>query len=457
MPLSRRDILRVNHMRSMMNKKNIWKLFYLFNWAVIAFFWFKSSGYLFSEGPSSMLIAFGRLAGFVGAYMILLQFFLMGRMPWLEGVFGLDVLSRVHQANGKWGIVFLILHGPLLSLGYSGVSGVSVWAQFLDFIQNYDDVFEALIGLILFLVVVVTSLYIVRSRVRYEAWYAVHLIAYLAVFFSFGHQIEVGSSLTESSVFYLYWVGLYAVVFASHIVFRFIRPTYFFMRHRFEVVRVVRESPTAVSVYMTGQDLLRFPVKPGQFMIFRFFAKGFWWQAHPFSLSKVPHGNELRITVKELGDFTERIKDLPVGTKVFIDGPYGVFTDLFGVSSKVLFVAGGIGITPIRSLMEEMLAKGKNVVLLYGNKTANDIVFKGELDELSQRYGSRILYVVSDDPAYGGEKGRIDEEKVRRLVPDYCDREVYVCGPVPMMDSVIALVKKLGVDPVRIHYEKFSF
>lgn len=436
--------------------KLIWHFILWANWAIILIFWFQGSGMLLTQGLPNLLIAFGRLAGLVAAYTILQQFFFMGRLPWLERVFGLDRLARLHQRNGKLGFFFLIVHPILLIVGYRSLAGIGLWQQLISFLTDYQYVMWAMIGLALFMIVIGTSIHIARSRLRYESWYFVHLLAYGAVFFSFFHQIKIGPDLLVSNFFYSYWIALYIAVFASHLTFRFARPVYLFFRHRFIVTGIERESPSTVSVYLSGKELDKFRIQPGQFMIMRFFTRGLWWQAHPFSLSLVPNGTRLRITVKELGDFTRTLKDLKEGTKVMIDGPYGVFTDLFSVSPKVLMIAGGIGITPIRSLAEQMLAKGKDVVLLYGNKTANDIVFKDELAVLEQKYQAKVAHVISDEPGYQGEKGYIDEEKLRRLVPDLPSREVYLCGPVPMMEALVIMLQKLGVGKHRIHYEKFS-
>ncbi len=386
----------------------------------------------------------------------MLQFFFMGRMPWLERVFGLDALSRIHRANGKRAFWFLVAHPILIIAGYSLNTGLSFWGQYLELFTQFPHIRLATLGSVLFLIVYGTSVYTVVLRLKYESWYFVHLTAYLAVFASFWHQFSLGTDLLDNRIFYGYWVALYIAVFASHLVFRFLRPWYLYQRHQFRVARLERESPEAVSVYISGKNLDRFPVQPGQFMIFRFLTRGLWWQAHPFSLSMVPNGRELRITVKELGDFTKIVRNLAIGAKVLIDGPYGVFTDLFSVSSRVLLIAGGIGITPIRSLAEQMLAKGKDVAVLYANKTTDGIVFKKELEALKERYPARIIHVISEQPDYAGERGRIDQEKIVRLVPDVASREVYLCGPPPMMDSLIGILRGLGLAPERIHYEKFE-
>lgn len=436
--------------------KNIWKIIYYLNWAVIFGFWGSNLGGVFEGGAVGILAAFGRLAGLVAAYMILLQFFFMGRTPYLERVFGLDKLSRIHHTNGQWGFLFLILHPILLIWAGKDFLGNSFFAQTKLVLMSSWQMMLAGAGLLLFITVVVTSINISRRRLKYESWYFVHLLAYLAVFGSFWHQIAIGTDLLSSQVFYWYWIGLYAFVFSNHIVFRFARPIYRFFRHQFFVERVVKENYNTVSIYIGGRHLEKFNVHAGQFMILRFLKKGYWSQAHPFSMSILPDGKQLRVTIKNVGDFTAKVQEISMGTKVFIDGPYGVFTDLFGVSEKVLMIAGGIGITPIRSLMERLLQKGKEVTLLYSTRTEADIVFRREMDEVAAKYGGKVVYVVSDEPGFTGEKGRLDQEKIKALVPDVDAREVFLCGPPPMMEAVIGSLKSLGVSLSKIHFEKFS-
>lgn len=437
-------------------KKLMWVGFLALNLMTIGFYWWQGSGFLLFDGLPTALMALGRLMGLVASLTVLLQFLFMGRMPWLERTFGLDNLAKVHKTNGKLTLLFLVLHPLLLTLGYGWQTNVNLMDQYMSFVFDYEHVLWAAIGFWLFVVVGATSIYIVRSRVKFEAWYFVHLLVYVAVFLSFWHQIEVGTDLLMNQVFLYYWIGLYAVVFTLHAVFRWGAPLYSSLRHEFTVDKLVRESDSVVSVYIKGRDLKDFHVKPGQFMIFRFLKKGMWWQAHPFSMSMVPDGKHLRISVKEVGDFTSQMKGLKPGTRILIEGPYGVFTDFFGLSSKVLFIAGGIGITPIRSLMEEVVRKEHDAILLYGNRTKEDIVFKEELEKIAVKPKVRVRHILSQDPSFEGEKGRIDEEKIRRLVPDFKEREVFLCGPIPMMNALHETFRKMGIAPERIHYEKFE-
>lgn len=268
----------------------------------------------------------------------------------------------------------------------------------------------------------------------------------------------MGSDFTDNRWFAAYWYLLYGFTFANLAVYRVGRPLGFFFRHRFAVARLTPESGDVTSVAIEGRNLAAFPVQAGQFMIVRFLAPGFRWEAHPFSMSCRPDGKQIRLTIKALGDFTRRIPQLKPGTPVLIDGPHGVFTARSCRSPRVLMIAGGIGITPIRSLAEELLAAGREVILIYGNRNRASVVFEKELDDLAAAASGRlrVVHVMSDDPAWLGEKGRVDRERLARLVPDVREREVYLCGPPVMMKAVRTALAGLGVPGRLLHYERFA-
>jgi predicted ferric reductase len=303
--------------------------------------------------------------------------------------------------------------------------------------------------------VVGTSIYLVSSKLKYEWWYGIHLVTYIAITLAFFHQVTSGSDLLANRIFLYYWYALYIFVFGNLLLFRFLRQGYLFMKYRFIVDRVVPEADNAFSVYITGREISRFSIKPGQFLIARFLDNKRWWQAHPFSLSFVPKDNCLRLTVKNVGDFTAEVSQIKKGTPVLIDGPLGTFTMEQSTNDKFLFIAGGVGITPIRALIEEIGSHGKNMILLYSNKTT-DIIFKQELDSLSEEYGFALHYIVTEDPSFNGETGRVDAEKIQRLVPDVLSRDVYLCGPAPMMGALVHILRGLGLKKSELHYEKFS-
>ncbi len=425
------------------------------NIGVIIGFWWSVSHKLLWGDASSILLALGRLTGLLAVLFVLLQFLLMGRPFWIEKIFGLDKLARIHHLNGYFSISFILLHPILLVTSYAITNKVGLIDQYMDFITNYRDVWQAGIAVVLFTSIVFLSIYIVRKRLKYESWYFIHLLTYLAVLLAFGHQLKIGGDLLMNKAFAYYWWVLYLFVFGNVLLFRFMKPVYNSLKYRFTVSDVVAETADTNSVYITGKNLHNFRTKAGQFIILRFLAKGFWWQAHPFSLSFVPKNNQIRITVKNCGDFTSKIREIKKGTAVYIDGPYGVFTPEHGADVKYLFIAGGVGITPIRSMIEQ-IAEEHELMLLYANKKTTDIIFKKELEELKTQHGFSLHHVLSDQPDYEGEKGRIDKEKLLRLVKDIKEREIYICGPVPMMDGIIKILKEIGVKREQVHFEKFS-
>jgi len=205
-------------------------------------------------------------------------------------------------------------------------------------------------------------------------------------------------------------------------------------------------------VYLTGRQLERFAFRPGQYANVAFLSKG-CWSPHPFSFSAAPNGQFLRVSVKAVGDFTDRIRELTPGTFAFLEGPLGAFTAA-ATRDKYLMVAGGIGITPIRALIESLVAAGRDVVLVYSVKTANDLVFASELRALTVR--CHFVLSQSAEAGHAHERGRIDGSMLARLVPDVEEREVFICGPRPMMVAVTAALRALQMRESSIHYEQFA-
>ena len=316
----------------------------------------------------------------------------------------------------------------------------------------YPGMITATVGTALFVAVVLTSIVIARRRLRYEAWYAVHLAAYAAIALAWFHQIPTGNELVLDRVAADYWRALYAATLALLVGFRVVTPLAGFLRHRLRVAEVIVEGPGVVSIRIEGRRLDRLEAQAGQFFLWRFLARGRWGTAHPFSLSAAPDGRSLRITVKALGDHSGRMRDLRVGTRVLAEGPFGTFTPSARRREKVLLIAGGIGITPVRALLEELHG---DVVVLYRVVTDDDAIFRVELDELARTHGFRLHYVVGDHATETGAD-LLSAPHLRALVPDLADRDVFVCGPPAMTDLAVARVRDAGVQRRHIHAERFA-
>ncbi|MFZ2190040.1 MAG: ferredoxin reductase family protein [Candidatus Magasanikiibacteriota bacterium] len=433
-------------------------LLFIANLAIVVYFWWVKSGSMLFDGQVAMLISLGRITGLLAVFFILLQLILIGRVKWVEQVFGFDKLSIWHHWCGIISYIFILAHPIFLGFGYGISSDFSFLAQMIDFLFNWDDLAPAFLSVFLFTLIVITSIIIARwsKRMKYEKFYFVHLTVYVAILMAFGHQLELGGDFRGQILFTAYWMLLYIFAAGNLIAYRFLLPIFYFYKHQFTVDRVVRENDQVVSIYITGKDLEKYKIKAGQFCILRFFDKKNWWQAHPFSISAVPDGKYLRFTIKNLGDFSSEIGEVAIGTKVFLDGPNGIFTADRAKHDKVLAIAGGVGITPVISLVEEAGRLGKDIILLYGEREQKDIIFRQELDDLSQVHKIKVHYILTGDNNYSGEKGRIDKEKILRLVPDIKDRDIYMCGPWPMMKGILKIFKELSLSKNQVHYEKFS-
>jgi len=428
------------------------------NIITIITFWLIGSARSFSLGFGFSLIAIGRLLGLSAVFLVLLQVLLIGRTIWVEQLFGLDKLSRLHHRSGTYAIYLILLHPIFITAGYAINSKTAFFSQLIIFITTWKYVLLAALALLLFAAIVIISLVIVRNRLKYETWYYVHVFVYAAILLAYFHQLAWGGDFITKG-FATYWIILYLFVLLNLLIFRVARPLINMATHDFIVQRIERETHNTVSVYITGKNLESFPLHPGQFMIFRFFAKGFWQQAHPFSASGFDLYDKkyIRITVKASGDFTSEMHKLPAGTKVLIDGPHGVFTSRFAKHEKFLFIAGGVGITPIRSLIEGCAINKEDALLLYANKARKDIIFEKELENMEKKYPDiKMVHILSDEKEWKGEIGYIDNEKIFRYCPDIKHREIYLCGPLPMMDSILIALKELQIPKQNIHYEKFS-
>ena len=430
-------------------KKFILALVFLGNAAVITAIWLKGSqDLLLSRNPAFVLIAWGRVSGLFLEYLLLVQIVLMGRITFLENLFGHDGLNRIHRWLGYSLAGFLVLHPLLLSFGYGKAAGIHFIPQFLLFIKNWEDVLNAVLGVLALLVVIATSV-LIRKKVLYESWYFVHLLAYVAIFLAFGHQTQTADVTSGGALFY--WYALNFAFGGTFIAYRWIRPFWNFYRHNFFVEKIIQETPDIFSVYIGGKNLEKFKFRAGQFANLNFIQKNLWF-THPFSFSAAPTGKHLRFTVKTLGDFTSKISQIRPKTKVIIDGPLGAFV-ASGDKNKYLFLAGGVGITPIRALMEDLAGKNKDLALVYSAKTKNSLAFFNELNAIN----SKNYFVLTGEQVNGFHSGRIDAGKIKDAAPDFMQREIFVCGPKKMISGVINALKTLGVPKNQIHFERFEY
>lgn len=414
--------------------------------------WLADGGISAVSSPATALTSGGRITGLLAGYLLLIQVLLLVRLPFLERIAGFDRLTRWHRLNGKVCINLILAHVVLITVGYAMTRRVSIVTETRFLLTGYYGMVAAVIGTALLLVVVLTSIVIVRRRLRFETWYLVHLLSYLGIVLTWLHETRTGFDFVTHTWTAAIWAGAYIVTLQVLILFRIFQPALRAYFHRLKVVRVKPEGPGVVSVYMTGRYLDWLNAQAGQFFLWRFLSAGRQWEAHPFSLSAAPDGKSLRITVKSVGDFTGRMGQIKPGTRVVAEGPFGSLTDRARTRDRIALIAGGIGITPIRALLETMSG---NIVLVYRVMTESDLIFRDELDALAQKRGFTIHYVVGDH-RLEENRGLLSPEHLRRLMPDIVAREVYLCGPPAMVDVLAQKVREAGVPDKFIHVEQFA-
>ena len=426
--------------------------------AVIAVIWIVHGGPdQLTEGPAGILTAIGQVTGLYGTYLALIQLVLMSRSPWLEETFGMDGLAVAHRWLGFTTVWLLLAHGIATTIGYALSDRVNVVREFLTLITTYPYVLMATVSGGLFALVAVTSVKAARRKLAYETWYGLHLYAYLAIALGFLHQLFVGADFMHDQLAAIYWILLYLATAALVLAFRIGQPIRTSIRHRLRVANVIREGPGVVSLYLTGRALDELSVRAGQYFLWRFLTADGWWRSHPYSISAAPNGEWLRITVKDLGDGSRDLAQVPIGTRVMVEGPYGILTDVKRTKPGVLLIAGGIGITPLRALLEALPARPGEITLLYRARRPQDVIFRDELDILARRRGIAVHYLIGQRGSLALPRDPLDARGIVTLVPDVLERDVYVCAPAPMMRSTERALRDLGVPRRQVHAERFAY
>jgi predicted ferric reductase len=412
---------------------------------------------------ASGLTTLGRVTGLVSADLLLIQVLLMARIPFVERAYGQDELARRHRLVGFWSFNLMLAHVVLITVGYAAGARTGIVAEFVQLVLTYPGMLIALAGTAALTLVAVTSIRAARARLRYEDWHLLHLYAYLGVGLALPHQLWTGADFLTSPPATVYWWTLWAAAAGAILVWRVAVPLYRSARHRLVVERVELAGRDAVSVVLRGRDLDRLRPAAGQFFTWRFLDGPGWTRGHPYSLSAAPTPTHLRITANGEGDGIRRLARLRPGTRVLIEGPYGRMHGGVRTRRKVTLLAAGIGVTPLRALLEELDQGPGDVTLVYRAHSADDIVLRREIDVLAARTGARVCYALG--PRIRGRRTWLpqsaahldDATALRHLVPDVAAHDVYVCGAVEWMEAARDACLAAGVPPDRIHLERFSW
>ncbi len=253
-------------------KKIFWNFIFILNSYLILYFWFTNSNYLITgKDPGDFLIALGRLAGLLTELLIITQLFLISRFSFIEKEYDFDKLIGIHKKIGFFIRIFIISHPLLLTIGYAKLNNINYLNQFINFQTNWEEVFGATIAAIIIILIAIISIKKIRNRIPYEVWYLSHLPLYIAIAIAFEHQIQTGDMSQGGAMFYWYLINILTI--GILIIYRFIKPLYLFINHRFIVEKIVKENKNVYSIYITGKNMIKYKFQSGQYATLIFIQK----------------------------------------------------------------------------------------------------------------------------------------------------------------------------------------
>lgn len=405
-----------------------------------------------AAGTTGALLAVGRLAGLLAALAALGGIVLTARPRWLERTVGLDRLIGWHRVTGMVAAFGMLVHIGATLAASGGLGGLL--AALLDLLGT-DWYVAALVAAVLFALVAGLSWRRIRSRMSYEAWHAVHVAGYLAIALALPHQLVSGSTFVGSAVARWWWVGLALVTAGIVAQARLGGVVASVRRPRTAVVAVIPEAPGVASLVIGGPGVEALAARPGQFVCLRVLTGDLWWQAHPYSLSAVPRPGALRLTVKALGDASTRTLAVPVGTRVLLEGPYGVLTIEQAQGRRVLLIGAGVGLAPMRALLEACGSEQEPIVIARASTQA-DLPLAGELDVLARQRGGGLLTITGPRSQFP-DGNPCTPRALRRNVADLTDRAVFVCGPARLQEAIVGSLIEAGVPRAQVHAERFAW
>ena len=403
-------------------------------------------------------IEFAIALGFIGLAMMGLQSILTARLNTVSAAFGQDTLLQFHRQAGIVAFVLILAHPTILLVSTPG------FRSFLDPRVNLPRAFALSFVTVALVVLIVTSLWRQQLGIRYEWWRAVHgSVATIILLIGMVHILQVHHYLDNPWKKVL-WVGIAAASIASILYVRVLTPL-LQRRRPHTVVANNREADRMWTLTVEPDGPWPTYFRAGQFAFLTIANSPFSLEQHPFSISSsAEHTEQLDFTIKELGDYTNTIGEIEFGSRAYIDGPYGSLTLPETAASGIMLVAGGIGVTPIISMIRTLRDReehGTPLVLIYAANRREDLAFTQELDEMasSDDLDIDVIYVLADpDDTWTGATGFVTPELLERHLPEAALESWHyvICGPPPMMEATESALLDMGAPLDQIESERFD-
>jgi predicted ferric reductase len=396
-------------------------------------------------GVECALVAFTILA---------LQFVISARLRWVEAPFGLDVVLRFHRTMALVAMTLLCIH-PLLVASAEGWGLLTRW-------RVHWSIWAGRLALLLFFAHVGAAICRRVLRLRYERWRQIHnVVAFLLLGLAFLHSLARGSDF-ESKMARIVWSTLPLIACSAWSYGRVLRP-WLLRRNSYRVVSITPETPQVWTLTLEPPTTQPLHYAPGQLQFLRPHRSSLTPEEHPFSIASSPSpGGRIILTIKQCGDFTSTIGRFKPGDLVAVHGPFGRFSHVFHrTGDDFVFVAAGIGITPLMSMLRYMRDRREphRVLLVYANRRTEDIVFRDELEQIESDVFPvlKIVHILSQPPDdWIGQIGRLDTASLRSLCGGFAGKAFFICCPPSMASGLIRGLRNAGVGPKRIHADYFG-
>jgi predicted ferric reductase len=405
--------------------------------------------------PRDFFTEFSVAIGYSGLAIMGLQFGLTARFRYVTEPWGEDVIYHFHRQISLIALGLVVAHPLILFIARPQLLAL------LNFFEAPWRARFAALSTYSLIALVAMALWRAKLDIRYEIWHLSHIVlAVVAVAAGLLHMVLWGFYLTAPWKQAL-WIGLTVFWLGLLLYVRIVKPL-FMLRRPYRVTEVRPERGDTWTLIMHPDGHRGFRFKPGQFGWLTVWGNPLKITGHPFSFSSsaAAANGRVEMTIRNLGDFTDGIHKIPVGQRVYLDGPYGAFT-MGNPADMHVLIAGGIGITPMMSLMRTLADQGdqRPVILYYGVKDWESITFREQLEALQAQLKLTIVYVLAKPPAgWTGEDGFITAAVLKRhLPPPYAEHEYFICGPNVMMDAVEKALREMKVPISNYHSERYSF
>ncbi len=434
---------------------SIWFSFYRF---LILFPLIVGAVFRPAGGGRGFLLSFAIACGYVGLAMVALEFALVARLKQVAGAFGQDALQQFHKQMGYASTAFLLAHPVLLFVYGFPIAALNPFSSDVPWEWRWGT-----IAFYMLLLLVALSAFRKLFRLSYEWWQLTHrLLSIVLLVCGLVHIFRVNDftgSLPMRVLWIVYAAGLLGVT-AYHRVYMPLRT----WQRPWTAIENRAEAGNSRTLVLRPRGHSGISFEPGQFAWLSMGSTPFHREEHPISFSssaEMPAGGEVSFTIKALGDWsTNVVPKLTEGTRVWLDGPYGVFTPDREQGPGYVFIGGGVGITPLYSMCQTLADREdvRPVYLFYGRRDFGELTFRSEFEELKRRMNLKVIYVLEQPPAdWDGEQGFINDEILRRNLPKQYKRfQYFICGPLPMMDAMEKLLPDLGIPAEQIHTERFD-